>query len=422
MIFIIFTLFFSWIVYKFSFFQIGNLSKPFLIGVWLLKSVAAWFYCEYHIIHANGADTLGYFRDAAMISRLLFEQPMIFLELVFAPSAHYPVPEHIEPYVDKMGWWHTPQTYFIIRFHAVISLFTFQSFHTNALFFSFMAFAGIVAFARAIVQLLPEFSKFALFPLFLLPSLIFWTSGGHKESFLIFCFGFSLYFQICWFREKRFYYLLLMVLFFLGIFFSRKYIAFFVCPFLVANFLVYYTKRYQYSIVAMFWVFWLVVFAFIEFPNIQMNYLEAIQDKYLQFQTLATGNTHFELAYFETGLLHILSRFPESFFNSFLRPSGLIGFGLWQTITALENIGIVLIILICIFYFDRSKLHPYLINLLIYSALVLILLGFIVPNAGAIVRYRIIIFPLFVLFFSLTAKDKLYKYIYGLIPFIRPLK
>src|SRR4051812_23130985 len=91
-----------------------------------------------------------------------------------------------------MHFWFDNSNYFLVRLNALIRPFSFGVYNVHAIIFAFLSFIGTYNLYLFFEN--KVFSKRVLqFILFGIPSIVFWTSGIHKEAIVIFALGIILY-------------------------------------------------------------------------------------------------------------------------------------------------------------------------------------------------------------------------------------
>ena len=115
---------------------------------------------------------------------------------------------------------------------------------------------------------------------------------------------------------------------------------------------------------------------------------------------LLKANTRYKLDSLKPGPISFISILPQAAANTFLRPYPWEGKSLLQSISSVE-----VIFLIAGFFFwlvspkrKKQVSHPLFWLFLFYGVTQFIMIGYVVPFPGAIVRYRSIAFLLLVLF------------------------
>jgi hypothetical protein len=92
-----------------------------------------------------------------------------------------------------MGYWYDFTGYTIIRVNALMRNFFDGFYFYSFLFFSFLSFIGGFYLYKFISDK-TDLSEYVIIGLiFLVPNILFWTSGLHKEALVLFSLGILLY-------------------------------------------------------------------------------------------------------------------------------------------------------------------------------------------------------------------------------------
>ena len=212
-----------------------------------------------------------------------------------------------------------------------------------------------------------------------------------KRKLAVFLFRFCLYFsqklreRYSW---KSLFLLLLFITLLAGI---KQYVLLFISPLLVnIAFPKINSKAILISSLS------IIVLGFTSF-----DYgLELLHNKLIDFNQLAIetkANSYFAIKEYSTIKEFILS-IPQFIYNVFIKPINPSSWNAFSIINALESFVLILL-LIPLFWKNRRSFNKYLIGTLaLYILLTVILIGSTVPITGALVRYRIVFIPFYLIF------------------------
>ena len=115
-----------------------------------------------------------------------------------------------DQYFHQMNHWHQKfennlfnDSHTIIRFNAIVRIFSGGNYHTHSLIMCLLAFIGLCALYRWIYPVLFQWTKVVAFLLFVSPSLLFWSSGVLKEGILLFALGMLIYHSWKYMEDRR---------------------------------------------------------------------------------------------------------------------------------------------------------------------------------------------------------------------------
>lgn len=181
---------------KMRFFALDGISRKALIGLFLLKigaGIVLTLIYTYHYTYRDTSDAFRYFDDAAVLYGALIESPMDYLRMLTGIGGEAP---HLQVYYDQMLRWSRgfgDQLYndnrTIIRFNALLYLFSTGHYHVHTVFMCFLSFTGLTAIYKTFYPFLSHLRKGLAAAVFLVPSVLFWGSGVLKEGIVLFALG-----------------------------------------------------------------------------------------------------------------------------------------------------------------------------------------------------------------------------------------
>jgi hypothetical protein len=377
----------SFLVYRTEFFKICGFSGKAITSLALIKMLAGIAYIFAHTQWINSGDIALYFRDSQIILEQIHTDWKIFFRLVFGPNKTEILP-HLAEAIYKMGFWGDTAAYTVVRFNAVFSLFSMGNIYVHGIFSGFLSFIGCILIAKCFENALKNIALSSL-SVFLFPSVLFWTSGMHKEFVSTFalgliCFGF---FKL--FESIRLKYVFLLLIGYTILFLVREHIASLLIPCFIAFAITRKTNVRPVAVYGMVYLIIAAVFILIPIPFAGGTITELILNKKDLFNSLKTGNTHLELGQYSS-LSDIIIHIPQALFNTTFRPLITEANTPLLTIASFESMvfGIMLIFSLSILIQLPSESKPFLLFFLFFGISYLIVTGLIVPNTGAILRYR----------------------------------
>ena len=406
---LLFILLLSVIISKSKYFKSTEIGSPILVLGFLLKCISAFYFG--YLFNKNiltGNDTFNYLRNSEIIYSSIQESWLTYFKLTFGRNWHSNPDLNLIPYIDNMDFWYDNSNYLMVRINAIIRLFSFGIYNVHAVIFAFISFIGIYnlylffenkVFNKRILQII----------LFGIPSIVFWTSGVHKEAIVIFALGMSLYNTDKLFStqyERKHVILTILGLFILGS--IRIYILAFLIPLYIAIILsqkISFPKRTFRFYAALTIFLCIISLALIDtlIPNFSLfNEFIVRRSHFLRI----SGNTTFDVVTNFNSIEGFIMVIIDAIINPFIHPFPNESNLFLVFIASLETYLMLFIILATIFSLSYKNLYknPYALFCILFSLSILFLIGLIVNNSGAIVRYRSIAIP-----FLLTGLCLLYK-------------
>lgn len=394
---LLFVVFFSLIILKSKYFKSSTISTPLLIAAFLLKCISA-IYFGYLFKHQiiKGADTFLYLKNAEIVFSSASYSWWHYIYLVFGINDMAVPPQFISPYVQQMDFWYDQSNYFMVRINALIRLFSFGVYNVHAIVFAFISFVGIfniyLFFERKVSNIF--ILKIILFGI---PSIVFWTSGVHKEAIVMFALGLILYnyqqfLQNSLSRKRLFLVFCGLVL--LGL--IRFYVLAFLIPLVLSMFVFRLyklnSKSFRLYFLASFSVLVSLVLFGILFTEHNILYeLSIRRNHFLELQ----GNTTFPVVKDINHLPDFLALMADAILNPFIRPFPNDSNFILVILASVETYLILFVIIGFLLSIKYKNLisNPYAVFCILFSLSIFFLIGLIVNNSGAIVRYRSVAIP-----------------------------
>lgn len=387
-----------WLVPKIPFFRQSGLSTLGLRLFFGLKAITGvGLILVYSYYYPPGsADVFNYFEDGQILFSALTTEPLDYFRMVTGIGSDAP---HLMYYYDQMSFWLKDFNYnlfndnkTVIRFNALVMLFSFKNIYVHTYFMNLFSLAGLVGIFRFLHQIIRTSKSIALIVVVLPPSLLFWGSGLLKEGIVIFALGILLYAitKIINHPGKLSPYLALI--FALALFsISKFYVLFAILPALISYFIARKTGKNWLSFVGIHLVLLALIFLLptLGFPDIP----ELISRKQNDFINYVNSLNHVG-SYIESPMLtsnfwdFIIQGFRGLFITLF-RPHPLEVHNMAMIPAAFENLlTLILIVTALILRNKQIKIRAFLFQVS-FAVILFALAGMTTPVLGALVRYKI---------------------------------
>ncbi len=391
------------------FFKTDSISRQVLLVGFSLKAFSAiLFGYLYKSGMLRGSDTYTYFNDGNIVYNALKSDPFTYFKLAIGSNDFTPVPKYLLSYTDSMSFWFDSSNYFLVRLNALIRPFSFGVYNVHAIVFAFLSFIGTYNLYLFFENKVNS-KKVLQFILFGIPSIVFWTSGIHKEAIVIFALGTILYnldeiIQSTYTKRNVFFAIFGLIV--LG--YIRIYLLAFLLP-LMSAMILYKRFEFKQSSVKMFAVCivsFLLLILFIDYntPNISLLHELAVRRTYF---LNSPGNTTFQVEGIPHNIQGVMILLWEAITNPFIRPLPndcnvfLTYLASFETLILL----FVFISLLVTVNFKSIFRNPYALFSILFGLSTLFLIGLIVNNSGAIVRYRSVAIPFILIGLCLSRRE-----------------
>lgn len=388
-LFILYALAGWWLLSKCRWITQSGLNRKEWSILYLLKISAGvaigWLSAYYY---PQGSDYWMIHRESLINYEMLRNEPgTFFKELFTSPYGHF------GGYFDSVGsYWTDLKNNLVIKTEAIINMFSGGNYYVNSIFFNLPGFIAHVALYKMFRRFYPGHHYSLILGAFLLPSALYFSSGIHKDAFLFMGVAGMMYACISHdttISRRRW---LLIFLSFILIALVRSYVLASLIPALVAyRFSMRYPKTRTYIFVySLVLVGALAAHWFTAFSPATV-----ITQKQQAFLNLPEAQSQISIDTLDGSARSVLHALPTAAVNIGTQPR------FWEEslpstliVPGLEWYVYLLVITFGIIWYRQSRLpiQP-LISCLLFVIPLLLLIGFIVPNSGSIIRYRALYLP-----------------------------
>lgn len=371
--------------------------------------------CIVYTQYYEGGDTTAYFTSSVSLYKMLWKEPDIFWKIM-SNDLQWEYYYHFDHDMGYPGYYRDPQSFTVVRYTALLHLFSFKSYILTTAIVSFISFQGIWRLYLLFCDLYPGLRRPFFFSILVIPSVLFWASGILKDTYTLMAacwFTFSFY-KVFIKVEKVFINLVLMVIMSVIMIQIKPYVFLALLPGSLIWFTFHRVKDISNPVLKtmLFPVLALAVglIGALAFNSIkdslgQYSSVDKILDKAVVTQNdlkqeYYAGNS-FDIGYFEPTVAGILSKFPVATVAGLFRPF------IWEArnpvmvISALENLVLLILSIYLllrsgpIVFFRGVLSEPLVLFSFLFSITFAFSVGLTTSNFGALVRYKIPSIPFF---------------------------
>jgi hypothetical protein len=384
-----------------AFFIKSGIKPRVLLFLFALQVSAACVHnwVAWHFYPAHG-DIWFYFTESIPMKQQLLTHPLQFFSGLFSTEENFNFTN------NHLARFHF-QYEFMKYLNVFLDLFSFNNFYINSLLFSLPVFFGKIAFFKVFKALFKN-NLLCAFAAIAIPSTLFWTACIHKDALAFLATGFFYYYlhKLLTSNSHAKKYLLCLF-FFTMIFLSRYNLLIALLP--AVLFWILAEKEYAAKpfIIAVFIITGLVLL-FLPQQMLHTGVLENISERQKEFQQL-TGNSRIYLPVLEPTAKSFLSLLPIAFVNGFFQPFPGTGGKTFYLFFSIELLAIwLMIIYSCVLLLKKGapRLSNFDYSCILLCGIGMLAIGYTIPFAGAIVRYRSIYLP----FLAAPFINILYRY------------
>jgi hypothetical protein len=359
----------------------------------LMGCLYGWLFLHYY----GGDDTWNFFEESKTETSLLARHPLSFLR-EFSPgfslrATHGQVLEAMVYYINHFERW------FTIKGLAILNMLSGKNYYVNVLLFEFLVIPGPLLLFKMVTTAFPLRSGMHFLLIFFLPSVVFWCSGIRVEAVILLCMVLLLYNGQAHARRASGRNIAGILIGFLGLLLLRYQMLAVFLPAWIAYIFSLRKKEKSDRYFKMIYLAGALIFLSSLFlpPAYQFSRpIRESQEKYFSLQ----GNTRYALDSLQSGPVSFLKILPQAFANGILRPYPWEGKNLLQSASAIEVLFLLagLVLLVLSAHSREQVSHPLFWLFLYYAVVQVLLIGYVVPFPGAIVRYRTIAVLMLALF------------------------
>lgn len=374
-----------------------GLDRQWLLGLWLVKALAGlglcWLYAHYY--PDNDYSTLN--REGWFEYESLTHTPKRF----FTDWIQSPYADKYGGFFDSVGsYWNDLRNTLLSKVLAFANTLNRGNIYSNTLLFCCISFLGHLAFYRLMTGLFPGKKWPAVVGCFLLPSMLFFSSGLHKDAIVFTCMGVGLLTFYTIIEDK----LTLkrgVTLFFgiLMLWLMRNYVCLVMIPVCLAWIIAEKKRIHPMWLIGslMIAIFVWMLCADIFFPT--YSPIKILVQKQADFLALPPTASALPVQKMDSTLKSVVFYTPKALEHAYLRPFIWDEGGFLMNSAALELFGYQLLFILMLFLQHRSPQtnDPGKVWVMVsMSALLILFVGYISPNAGTLVRYRSLYLPLLI--------------------------
>ncbi|MDQ3048448.1 MAG: hypothetical protein M3R27_12940, partial [Bacteroidota bacterium] len=282
---IFYVLLFAGLIWKVPFLNVQGSPRFYMPALFLFKVFVGIFIWQMYLNEYTKTDALAYFEESRVLYDLLHHDKALFLKVVTGMEE---LPGHA---AAQMPHWNDSFNTFLIndsrtmiRLNAILRIPSFGFYFVHVIILSFVSFTGLLLLFKTFRPLI-KLSIFLYLALFILPSVVFWSSSLLKESLLTGGIGLLVYSTQCGCRlkfSKR--HILALLVGTIILLLVKIYILLIIVPLLFTNYWITLSggrKPYLKFIISIVFIFLLLIIP------------RAIKAKYDPIQTIASKQETF---------------------------------------------------------------------------------------------------------------------------------
>lgn len=396
MYYILFTIYlvlFCWLITCIRFFKESNLGNSVLIALFLIRVIAGLL---------NGYIILHYYpiSDAATFHlmgveeyHLLFQNPYEYFTNIFHGN-HNSYGNFLE---SSNSFWNDTRSNLIVKMLSVFNIFSRLNFFINSLFYNFLVFFGTVGLYRVFIKIFPDYRYVLIACIFLLPSVIFFSSNVHRDGLIYLSLSMVIYHLFFMMKNKTYSWKrILTTLFFLTlILLIRNFVFIILVPALLAWIIAEQKPKYAFVIFTAIYLVLGILFFCTAYLPAAYNLPAHVSSRQIDFLAIAKrSGSAINIRPLHPDFRGFLNNIPQAFNHSFMRPYLTEHSNFFYIPAGVEILIYEIVFLLFIFFRKKNIVFNPLIYFSVFFAVTMFLaIGYTISITGAIVRYRSIYIP-----------------------------
>ncbi|MEP6926654.1 MAG: hypothetical protein ABI834_03410 [Ginsengibacter sp.] len=386
---------FCWLIIRIKFFKESGLDKRALILLFLVRVIAGLVNGYINMYYYHGTDTALFHQEGIVEFHLLFNNTAEYFTNIFHSNHNNSYSGFLE---SSDSYWNDTRSNLIVKMLSVFNIFSGRNFYINTLFYNFFIFFGVISLYKVFIKIFPSYSFVLIGCIFLLPSLIYFTSGIHRDG-LIFLFLSMLIYHLFFMLENKkislkgifmtsiFLFLILLV---------RNFVFITLVPALIAWVIAEQKPKYSFIIFLSIYFFVGVLFFCSGFLSPKFDLPGHVSSRQLAFIEIAKGGASaININPLYPNFRSFLNNTPQALNHSLMRPYVTEHINFLYIPASLEIVLYEILFLLFIFFRKKNiEIIPLVYFSVFFSISMFLVIGYTIPIIGAIVRYRSIYLPL----------------------------
>ena len=273
------------------------ISANLLIFAFTLKTIVGIFFIYYFLNIGckpdQPSDVYRFLFESKLLNNVFYKSPSDYFKLLFGIKDYlYMNPDYFkDAFIWKAGEYSTiNETRNVIRVHSLIHFISFNNPFIHVLLFNFITLIGLKKLTEAFFNYTKIKLNIVFIILLVIPSLLFWTSGILKESFILVGLGFIVNAILCNKSRKK-----TMINLSIGIIiliFFKTYILLCLIPTFVFIYIASFFNKNK--IIWSFSIIGILILTLFVFKPFQNKLTKNITKKQLDLINVGEGGIHLE--------------------------------------------------------------------------------------------------------------------------------
>lgn len=323
---------------------------------------------------------------------LLFHNPIEYFTNIFHSNNSYS--RFLE---SSDSFWNDTRSNLIVKMLSLFNIFSRTNFFINSLFYNFLIFFGTAALYKVFIKIFPYCKLVLIACIFLLPSVIFFSSCVHRDGLIYLSLSMIIYHLFFMLKNKHFSWkrIFITVFFLCLILLLRNFVFITLVPALVAWIVAERKPKFALTIFSGIYLLITVLFFYSGWLSPSFDLPAHVSSRQLSFIEIAKrGASAININPLYPNFRSFLNNIPQALNHSLMRPYLTEHLTFLYIPAGLEIFFYEILFLLFIFFRKKNVTFSPLIYFgFFFSITMFLIIGYTIPIIGAIVRYRSIYFP-----------------------------
>jgi hypothetical protein len=376
-------------VTKTAFARNSGLAQKEMITLFLLRMMSGVFLGWITIKYYPGNDYWSLNTESMQETQLLKRDPLAFM----TSFADNPYNNQWGGFFNAAGsFWNDLRNNIILKILAVMNLLSGGNYFINSIFFNSIGFLGSMALFKTFKSFFPEKKWILIFCSFLIPSTLYFSSGIHKDLIVFSALAFFVY-ALHLGKENKVQKIITLLLSGFVLLLMRNFLLMILIPMTAGYYISMHTKIRPSIIYTTIFISTLLLSILLHTLQAPIDPIQILLQRHEAFSKLHEASSQMEPLVLDYRLSQLLSQLPLALNHGFLRPFVWEAKNSFSLILALETLFLLILVLIWFFRKNHQELPSLLIMCIALSLIMMLTIGYIVPNSSSVVRYRSLYLP-----------------------------
>jgi len=398
LLFTFYLVFFCWLITRIRFIKESKLENRILITLFLIRVLAGLINGYINLYYYPVSDSVAFQMQGIDEYHLLFQNPMEYFTNIFHSNHNIGYGNFLE---SSDSYWNDTRSNLIVKLLSLFNIFSRTNFFINTLFFNFLIFFGAVSLYRVFIKEFPYNKVALIICIFLLPSVIYFSSCIHRDGLIFLCLSVAIYHLYFMMMNKKYSFksISICLVYLALILLLRNFVFIILAPAIIAWIFSNRKPKYAFVIFSGIYLFISILFFCTAYLPQAFNLPAHVSSRQLDFIDIAKrGASTININPLYPNFKSFLKNIPQAVNHSLLRPYLTEHNNFLYIPSGLEIFFYEILFLLFVLFRKKDIIiSPLIYFSVFFTFTMLLVIGYTIPIIGAIVRYRSIYLPFIII-------------------------